>query len=101
MYTLFGTVLKQMFKKAVKENTLREDGKDVEQKRMQQRVKHTTATYVRVRPADTGEAYEEEYDDIWPPRMSNSVRRYQELADVRMEVGRTQADVQSLADERR
>lgn len=67
-----------------------------------QRVKHTTAQYARVRPRNTGEALEEEeYDDIWPPRMSNSnVRRYQELADVRTEVGRTLADVQSLPSER-
>jgi hypothetical protein len=36
---------------------------------------------------------EEEYDDVWPARPANSTRRYQGLADVRSEMGRT-ADVQ-------
>lgn len=37
--------------------------------------------------------HEDEYDDIWPARPSNSARRYHGLADVRSETGRA-ADVQ-------
>ncbi|GAC1623051.1 MAG: hypothetical protein NVS4B7_14410 [Ktedonobacteraceae bacterium] len=69
----------------------------MEQKRMQ-RVKQTTAQYVQVRPDEVFE--EDEYDDVWPPRMSSSARRYQGLADVRTEVGRVQVDVQPLESER-
>ncbi len=87
----------------MKENTLREDGKNVEQKRMQQPVKKATAQYVRVKHTNVDEALEmedEEYDDVWPPRMSSSVRRYQDRADVRAEAGRTMADVQPLRGQR-
>jgi hypothetical protein len=98
--------LEQIFKEAAKDNILREDGNDVEQKRMQQRARHATAQYRQVRPADAdvaleSEEEEEEYDDVWPPRMSSSARRYQDVVDVRTEVGRTTADVQSSTGERR
>jgi hypothetical protein len=43
---------------------------------------------------------DEEYDDVWPMRISSSARRYQGLADVKTEVGRARADVQSLASQR-
>src|SRR5437773_8056784 len=61
----------------------------------QQRGKYTSAQS----PPVTGEEdiEEEEYEDVWPPRLPNSARRYQGLADVRAEVGRAPADVQSLA----
>lgn len=75
----------------------------MEQKRMQQPVRKATAQYVRVKPTDVDEALEmedEEYDDVWPPRMSSSARRYQDRADVRTEAGRTTADVQPLRGER-
>ena len=65
---------------------------------MQQWRKYSPAQKLHV---NTGEELspEDEYDDTWPVRMSSSARRYQDLADVRTEVGRTHADVQSLASE--
>jgi hypothetical protein len=39
----------------------------------------------------------EVYDDVWPPRLSTSTRRYQ--GDVQTETGRKRADVRSLAQE--
>lgn len=44
------------------------------------------------RQADRHNFFEDEPDDIYPTRMPSSTRRYQ--SDVRMEVGRAQADVQ-------
>jgi hypothetical protein len=38
---------------------------------------------------------DDEFDDVWPPRMPSSVRRYH--SDVKAETGRASADVQSLA----
>src|SRR5579883_1559786 len=42
---------------------------------------------------------EGEYDDVWPVRPASSARRYQSLADVRSETGRT-ADVQTQSSRR-
>ena len=66
---------------------------------MQLRGKYPAAQKVHVN-TDEEVPREDEYDDVWPVRMSSSARRYQSLADVRTEVGRTRADVQSLASER-
>jgi hypothetical protein len=73
----------------------REDGNDVEQKRLQQRERGVPARPVQVKVRE--ETPEDEYDDVWPVRISSSARRYQGLADVRTEVGRAHPDVQSLA----
>ncbi len=64
---------------------------------MQQRERGAPAQAVQV---EVQEAPEEEYDDVWPMRISSSARRYQGLADVRTEVGRAHPDVQSLASQR-
>ena len=42
----------------------------------------------------------EEYDDVWPPRMPTSTRRYQNIPDVRKEIGRRQVDAQPVAIQR-
>ena len=65
---------------------------------MQQRGKYPAAQKLHVNTREEVPP-EDEYDDVWPVRMSSSARRYQGLADVRTEVGRTHADVQSLASE--
>lgn len=62
---------------------------------MQQRGMYTATREAQVR--DTGDVDEEEYDDVWPARMPASARRYQGTADIRTEVGRVPADVQSLS----
>lgn len=41
------------------------------------------------------EEYDGDADDAWPTRMPSSTRRYQKLPDVKAEVGRAKADVQS------
>lgn len=71
----------------------------MDQRRMQQRGKYPAAQKLHV---DTGEevSQDDEYDDIWPVRMSSSARRYQGLADVRTEAGRTHPDVQPLVSDR-
>src|SRR5439155_25220957 len=66
---------------------------------MQQRGKYPAAQKLHVNTREEV-PQEDEYDDVWPVRMSSSARRYQGLADVKTEVGRTHADVQSLAGER-
>ena len=66
---------------------------------MQQRGKYPAAQKLHVNTREEVPP-EDEYDDVWPVRMSSSARRYQGLADVRTEVGRTHADVQSLSSER-
>jgi hypothetical protein len=70
----------------------------VEQKRLQQRERGIPAPAVRVKVRDEEPA--EEYDDVWPVRISSSARRYQGLADVRTEVGRAHPDVQPVANQR-
>src|SRR6266702_8787437 len=72
---------------------------DVDQSQLQQRGKYTSAQHIQVARSDEA-LQEDEYDDVWPVRMSSSARRYTGLADVRTEVGRVHADVQSLASER-
>lgn len=67
----------------------------MEQRRTQQRGMYASVREAQVK--HTEEAEEEEYDDVWPARMPASARRYQGLADVRTEVGRVPADVQSLS----
>jgi len=42
---------------------------------------------------------ESEVDEVWPPRLSSSARRYQNLADVRTESGRV-ADEEVLSEQR-
>src|SRR5256884_9946288 len=66
---------------------------------MQQRGKYPAAQKLHVNTREEVPP-EDEYDDVWPVRMSSSARRYQGLADVRTEVGRTRADVRSLASQR-
>ena len=72
---------------------------DVDQSRMQQRGKYASAQHIQVARSDEA-LQEDEYDDVWPVRMSSSARRYPGMADVRTEVGRVRADVQSLASQR-
>jgi hypothetical protein len=88
-------VLEQIFNNQF---CFREDGNDVDQKRMQVRERNVPAQPVQVKSQE--DSPEDEYDDVWPMRISSSARRYQGLADVRTEVGRTRADVQSLASQR-
>ncbi len=59
------------------------------------RVRRTPVEQVQVNDTETFEE-EEGGDDIWETRMPSSARRYHGLADVRTEVGRVPADVQSV-----
>ncbi len=59
--------------------------------RAQRGTKKTPARYQFVTEEEM--LQEGEYDDVWPPRLPGSARRYQGLADVRTEAGRA-ADVQ-------
>lgn len=59
--------------------------------RAQQGIKRTPARYQSVTEEEM--LQEGEYDDVWPPRLPGSARRYQGLADIRTEAGRV-ADVQ-------
>ncbi len=86
-------VLKNSQKKLV-----REDGDNVDEQSHTQSVRQS---YSRRRSEDAAiprntrrdiSDDDEEYDDVWPSRMSTSARRYQ--GDVRTEAGRVQADVQ-------
>lgn len=92
VYTLFYTGLEHVFNLRI---FPREDGTDVEQRRTQQRGINGSVRKAQVRHTDDVE--EDGYDDVWPPRISNSTLRYQDLADVRTEVGRVPADVRVLA----
>ena len=93
VYTLFyTTVLEHVFNSR---NFPREDGTDVEQRRAQQRGINTSVRKAQVKTTDNVE--EDGYDDVWPPRVSNSTLRYHDLADVRTEVGRVPADVRVLS----
>jgi hypothetical protein len=67
----------------------------VEQRRAQQRGINTSVRKAQVKTTDNVE--EDGYDDVWPPRVSNSTLRYHDLADVRTEVGRVPADVRVLS----
>jgi len=70
---------------------------NVEQRRMQQRGRYAQKSSVN---NTEGALDEDEYDDVWPTRISSSARRYQGLADVRTETGRAHADVQPFAAQR-
>ncbi len=62
---------------------------------MQQRGRRTPAQQVRV--TEEGMQGGEEYDDMWPARTPTSTRRYQNVPDVRTEMGRRQVDAQQVA----
>ena len=53
----------------------------MDQRRMQQRGKYPAAQKLHVNTREEVPP-EDEYDDVWPVRMSSSARRYQGLADV-------------------
>ena len=63
---------------------------------MQQRGMYSSTREGRIKVQDIEEDEEEGLDDVWPARMPSSARRYQGTADIRTEVGRAPADVQSL-----
>lgn len=65
---------------------------------MQQRGRRTPAQQVRV--TEEGMPDGEEYNDVWPARTPTSTRRYQNVPDVRTEMGRRQVDAQQVAIQR-
>lgn len=73
---------------------LREDGTKVDTNNRQQRRRQGAAPQARVHQEVA--PVEDEYDDVWPMPMPPSARRYQGLADVKTEVGRTPADALPL-----
>lgn len=65
---------------------------------MQQRGRRAPAQQVRITEEVMSDR--EEYNDVWPPRMPTSTRRYQNVPDVRTEMGRRQVDAQPVAIQR-
>jgi hypothetical protein len=65
---------------------------------MQQRSQRAPAQQLRATDEDILD--DGEYNDVWPPRMPTSARRYQSIPDIRTETGRGRVDAQPVAAQR-